>query len=49
MVEITMISVLFFMTDSFCLWKTQFKESTFSLPSNWYITGAYSGNGVSDC
>ncbi|CAK58909.1 unnamed protein product (macronuclear) [Paramecium tetraurelia] len=50
MVEITMISILFFTADPYCLWKTQFTEQTFSsLPSNWYITGAYSGNRLSDC
>ncbi|CAD8099311.1 unnamed protein product [Paramecium primaurelia] len=49
MVEITMISVLFFMTDSFCLWKTQFNEQTFTTPSNWQITGAYSGDRICTC
>ncbi|CAD8047707.1 unnamed protein product [Paramecium sonneborni] len=49
MVEITTISVVFFMIDSFCLWKTQFEQSTFTMPSNWQITGAYSANRVYVC
>ncbi|CAD8116413.1 unnamed protein product [Paramecium sonneborni] len=49
MIEITMIRVVFFIVDSFCLCKTQFQEQTFLMSSNWQITGAYSENKICDC
>ncbi|CAD8195494.1 unnamed protein product [Paramecium octaurelia] len=53
MVEVTMICILFFIADPYCLWKTQFTEQTFStFPSNWQIIGAHRYNycwGIWNC